>query len=362
MLDINSYIPMWQRLKNATKPIILYGMGDGAQKILNILEKNDIKVSGIMASDEFVRGHSFAGFEVQKLSDIEAKFGNVIILVCFGTALAEVMERIAEISKRHELYAPDVPVIGGGLFDTDYAKENEDKLLAVRNMLADEKSKEVFDGWVEYRISGRPEAILKNQTEKSEAYELLNLSDSEIYADLGAYNGDTVEEFLQVVNHNFTKIYALEPDPRNYAKLKRRHYALSPYDFRTFNAGAWENDCVMDFVSKGGRNSSLVPYEKGRPINPAQIKHIEMRSLDSVLKGEEVTLIKFDVEGSEAKALMGCKEAIRKSKPKMIVSLYHRTEDIFELPLLIKQLNSGYKLYLRQHPYIPAWDMNLYCI
>ncbi len=362
MLDINSYIPMWQRLKNASKPIILYGMGDGAQKILNILNSLEIKVSGIMASDDFVRGHSFQGYEVKKLSDIEREFGSVIILVCFGTYLPEVMEGIVEISKRHELYAPDVPVIGGGLFNKEYALENEENLQTVRSMLSDDKSKEVFDGWVEYRISGKPDLLLKNQTDKAEAYDLLSLTDNEIYADLGAYNGDTVEEFLQVTKYKFGKIYALEPDPRNYAKLKRRHYILSPYDFRTYNAGAWECDTVMDFVSKGGRNSSLIPYEKGRPINPAQIKHIEMRSLDSVLAGEAATLIKFDVEGSEYKAILGCKETIKSFRPKMIVSLYHRTEDIFELPLLIKQLNSVYKLYLRQHPYIPAWDMNLYCI
>ena len=144
--------------------------------------------------------------------------------------------------------------------------------------------------------------------------------------------------------------------------MKRNHYVLSPYDFYTYNAGAWSEDCVMQFVQKGGRNSSLIPYEKGKPINPSMIRDIEMRSLDSILAGNSVTLVKYDVEGSEDKAIDGSRETIEKYKPKLIVSLYHRTEDMFALPLKIKQIRNDYKFYLRQHPYIPAWDMNLYCI
>lgn len=362
MFDISTAVPMWERLKSAGKPIILYGMGDGAQKILNVMQSKGIQPSGFMASDDFVRGHSFAGFEVKKLSDIEQQYDDFIILVCFGTAIPEVMQRISDISLRHELYAPDVPVVGSGLFDKEYAEEHQDELNAVYNMLADEQSKKVFDGWLNYRLSGKIAPLLENQTDKAEAYDILSLTDSEIYADLGAYNGDTVEEFLNVTDGKFSRIYALEPDGRNYAKLKRRHYALNPYDFRTYNAGAWSSDCTMQFVQKGGRNSTLTPYEKGKPVNPSLIKEIDMRSLDSVAKGEPVTLIKFDVEGSESEALDGCRETIAKYKPKLIVSLYHRTEDMFTLPMQIKRLNTGYKLYLRQHPYIPAWDMNLYCV
>ena len=362
MLKTAPFLPLWDRLKMSQKPIILYGMGDGAQKILNVMEQKRIKPSGFMASDEFVRGHSFAGFEVKRLSDIEEEFGDVIILICFGTSIPEVMERIKGISERHELYAPDVPVIGGGLFDKDYFKENEEKLNEVYDMLADDKSKEVFEGWLNYRLTGRIDFLLNNQTDKTEAYELLNLSDNEIYADLGAYTGDTITEFLYVTGYKFSRIYALEPDARNYAKMKRIHYALSPYDFFTYNAAAWDSDCTMQFVHKGGRNSSLLPYEKGKPINPSMLRDIEMRSLDSILGTDPVTLIKYDVEGSEDRAIDGSKKAIYTHKPKLIVSLYHRTEDMFALPLKIKQIRNDYKFYLRQHPYIPAWDMNLYCI
>ena len=201
-----------------------------------------------------------------------------------------------------------------------------------------------------------------NQTDKAEGYEILDLGGNETYADLGAYNGDTITEFLEVTGGQFNKIFAMEPDGKNYAKMKRIHYKLSPYDFRTVNAGAWSCDTVCEFISKGGRNSSLIPYEKGKPVNPSRIKEIEMRSLDSFVKDERITYIKYDVEGSESEALDGSKTVIKRDKPKLLVSLYHRTEDMFALPIKVTELNPSYKLYLRQHPYIPAWDMNLYCI
>lgn len=363
-MDFSGKEPLWEHLKATNKPIILYGMGNGAEKILSVMEEKGIKPSGFMASDDFVRGHSFKGFDVKKLSDIEIEYGSFIILVCFGTYLPDVMDRIKEISGKHELYAPDVPVIGGGLFDKEYAESINDKLDTVYRMLADEKSKQTFEGWVNYRITGKISYLAENYAEKSEGYDILSLGKNEVYADLGAYTGDTVEEFINVTGGEFGRIYALEPDAKNYAKLKRRLYMVNPFDLRTYNAGAWSKDCTLKFAQLGGRNSTLIPYNRVtmKAINPAHIKDIEMRSLDSIAGSEKITYIKFDVEGSERQALEGCKNIISRDKPKLCVSLYHRTEDIFDLPLLVKSLNPSYKLYLRQHPYIPAWDMNLYCV
>ena len=61
---------VWERLQREDRPIALYGMGDGADKILRVFADKGIKASTVFASDEFVRGHSFAGFRVQKLSEI----------------------------------------------------------------------------------------------------------------------------------------------------------------------------------------------------------------------------------------------------------------------------------------------------
>ena len=80
--------------------------------------------------------------------------------------------------------------------------------------------------------------------------------------------------------------------------------------------------------------------------------------MDSFLGSEPVTYIKMDVEGAEKQALLGLKEHILRDKPKMFIAAYHYDNDFFELPELIWQLRPDYKIYLRKHPYVPAWEMN----
>ena len=72
--------------------------------------------------------------------------------------------------------------------------------------------------------------------------------------------------------------------------------------------------------------------------------------------------IKYDVEGAETEALLGSREIIAKDAPALLVSAYHRSADLFRLPLLVHELNPDYKLYLRRMAGVPAWDINLYAV
>ena len=71
---------VWQYLREEKRPIFLYGMGDGADKILRVFADKGIRAAAVFASDEFVRGHSFAGFRVQKLSEVVAAYGEDIVI------------------------------------------------------------------------------------------------------------------------------------------------------------------------------------------------------------------------------------------------------------------------------------------
>ena len=136
---------LWTYLKSTDKKIVLYGMGDGAEKIKAVLDEREIAVADIMASDDFVRGQSFLGYRVKKMSEIEDEYGDdIIILVCFGSQIPEVTEHIYNIAGKHELYAPNVPVIGEGVFDLEFANANKSDLQKVYKLLADEQSQKVF--------------------------------------------------------------------------------------------------------------------------------------------------------------------------------------------------------------------------
>lgn len=348
---IKETVTCWEKLEKETRPIFIYGMGDGAQKIMNVFSARGIKVSGIFASDDFVRGHYFEGFKVKRLSEVEEEYEDFVVILAFAAGYRELVDKIHDIASKHTLYVPDVPVVGSGLFTYDYCVEHESELQAVYDMLADDFSRKVYANIINFKISGNIKYLDEVTTPKVDIYkEIIRPNLNEVYVDLGAYNGDTIEEFLTVTRGKYISIYAMEPDRKNFKKLCRNTENL--LHVYAYNSVAWSCETQIPFSTKAGRQSSVV--------TTGQLA--EARSVDGMLDGEQATIIKMDVEGCEREAIWGSAHTIKKYSPKLMVSLYHRNEDIFELPLLIKKLNPDYKCYIRHQLYIPAWETNLYAV
>ncbi|MBQ8696924.1 MAG: FkbM family methyltransferase [Clostridia bacterium] len=327
----------------------MYGMGNGADKILAVLSGYGIEVSDFFASDGFVRGHSFHGKTVLSYSQVKEKYDDLIVLLSFASSRPEVIELIKTVASEYELYAPDVPVSGDTLLTLNFYNQNKDKFDLVRSLLADERSKEVFDKVIEYKITGALSPLFESECDPNEPFEnILSPQSYKVVCDLGAYNGDTARQILSV-NGNIERIYALEPDGRTFKKLSA--YAETEPRILPLNVGAWDKKETLAFSDQGNRNSG-VGMGKGTA---------DLAPLDCLVS-DEVDYIKYDVEGSEKEALNGARNIILRDKPEMLVSLYHRSEDLFALPLQIHSLRPDYRFYLRRFPYIPAWDLNLYCI
>ncbi|MCL1859837.1 MAG: FkbM family methyltransferase [Oscillospiraceae bacterium] len=364
-------ISLWDYLKtiNNTKPIILYGMGNGADKILDLCEKKDIKINDIFASDEFVRGHHFRGFRVKKLSEIEEEYKDFCILTAFATRENEVIDRIYKLSEKYELYSPNFPVFGEKYFDCDFLSENIKDIEKAYLLLSDGISREVYINAINFMISGKLKYLKNINSLKYDAFDLLNLCDEVHYIDIGAYNGDTVLElikYLDAKNININKITAFEPDKKNFEKLEKNMIENNIINkCGLYNTGAWSEEKTLFFDSKSGRSSSVGRGDTGASLIKSKSIKISVNSLDNILKFYDLNrkiLIKYDVEGAEFEALTGTKETIKKYSPKLSVSLYHRAEDIFKLLLLINNINPDYNFYMRKHKYIPCWDLNLYAV
>lgn len=340
----------WDRLKAEKRPIFIYGMGDGALKIMSVFRERDIAVSGIFASDDFVRGHSFEGYRVHKLSEIEEMVDDFVVVLAFAAGYQEIVDKIHAIAAKHPLYVPDVPVAGGGLFTYEYCIQNAEKIQLVYDSLADDYSRKVYANIINFKISGKIEYLSAVTSSKADIYhKIIKPTYSEVYVDLGAYNGDTIRELLEFTHGTYHSIYALEPDKKNFKKLAK--FVDGMKHVYAYNAAAWCTDTSLPFSAKAGRQSA---------INASSDNFVAARSVDSILEKKYATIIKMDVEGFEREAIWGAAQTISHYSPKLMVALYHRNEDIFEIPLLIKSLNPNYKLYIRHQLYIPAWETNLY--
>ena len=359
-MNINIKTDLWHYLASSERPIVMYGMGNGADKIIAVCEKYGIEISDFFASDGFVRGHSFHEKTVISYSAMKEKYAgqNPIVLPSFASSLPDVMALFKKVGEECELYAPDVPVFGETLFTIEFFEENRARFEAVYELLADEESKRIYENVIFYKLTGDIKYLWESESDKQAVYEeILDCKSISSFVDLGAYNGDTIREMLHF-NPNLRSAIALEPDARNFRKLNEYVQTLKNIDIKCINSGAWCESTTLLFDASGNRNAGIV--SKGNIVS--KIKEVSVVSVDEVLVGASVDYIKYDVEGSEKEALLGSKNTIQKHSPKLLVSLYHRSEDLFALPELVKELNPNYSLYLRRFPYIPAWDLNLYAI
>lgn len=341
---------VWQNMRSCGKPLVLYGMGNGADAVLDRMAQENLQAAGIFASDEFVRGQCFRNMRVERYADIKERLGDFAVVIAFASELPEVLARFKTLAQRHVVFAPHLPLYAGSeLVSAAWLQKYAARLQAVYDRLADEKSREVFAAVLNYKLSGKPEYLWQCETARQEDLRrLLALGAQESYLDLGAYDGDTVREFISLTNGQYQKITAVEADRRNYRKLCAKTEGLP--NVRALEAAVWSEDTELDFSDSGGRQSTLINAHKRR---------VRAVSVDSLLNGETVSYIKMDVEGAEKQALLGAQGCIKTHRPKMFIAAYHYDNDFFELPELLWRLNADYKIYLRKHPYVPGWEMNL---
>lgn len=346
---------LWGYLKQCGKPIILYGMGNGGDKIFELAENHHITISGVFASDDHAGGQIFHGHTVVNFSEIINAHNDPVILLAFGTERPELIAHIRSIADRYMVLAPDLPLCGGRHISPEYLEQERKTILKARNLMADETSKMVFDSLLEFKLTGCLEPLIRCETPQEEAFDLLHLDNQESYLDLGAFNGDTIQTFLGLTKGQYTSIDAFEPDIRNFRKLSQNTAALDHLTLHPI--ASWSEDSVLTFTGKGGRNVGLLTDVAGKKMH---IHQVEAKAVDSLNK--DFTYVKMDVEGAEAETLLGMRNTLSRCHPKLQISAYHKTDDFITLPLLLEELCPGYRIYLRHHPSLPAWEIQMYCI
>ena len=344
---------VWDILKDEIRPIVVYGMGNGADKLMRRFEKYGIKVSDIFASDGFVRGHSYAGFKVKSFSEIKAQYSDFVIVLSFASNRPEVMEMINQIDSEYELYIPDMPVADKGeYFDREFYNSHYTDILSAYNLFNDEISKKIYASVINYRLTGKFSYLIEGCTDKEEMYSLLRRKNVEYVIDAGAYNGDTAREAIEYFP-NLKKIYAVEADKRNFKRLLK-FVSSAEVEIEAINGAVWSNHGDGFFIGSGNRNSSVT--------STASYEYREESTLLITIDGiekKQIDYIKYDVEGAEYEALIGSQKTIVEHSPELLVSLYHKSKDIFFLPSYISENFPGYRFYLRRLPSIPAWELNL---
>jgi len=182
---------------------------------------------------------------------------------------------------------------------------------------------------------------------------IVELADDEVFVDCGAYNGDTIKEFLETTKNNFNSIHAFEPDPLNFCDLSNYTKDLTVKERIFLRQKAVGSQIEKLKFSATGTASSIVDTNGNIEI--------ESIPLDSILKEMKPTFIKMDIEGKEIDALIGAKNNIQRVCPTLAICVYHKQNDLWKIPLLIKSYSNDYRFFLRAHQE-DGWDVVCYAI
>lgn len=223
---------------------------------------------------------------------------------------------------------------------TDDLFANKNKYLEVFQLLEDDESRRVFDNILLFRLSLDQRFIDEIHTQISKEYfdsTVIALGQDEVYFDVGGFDGDSAENFVKFVDGKYKGVHIFEPDRGLLDKAKTR---LKNYNNIVYNPlGIYDKKTTLYFDVTGGLDGII--------SNQGTVS-IETTTIDEY-KTAVPTYIKFDVEGVEIEAINGSVSTIKNTKPKMAIASYHYPKHIWQIPLLVKELNPAYKLKLRHY-------------
>ena len=222
-------------------------------------------------------------------------------------------------------------------------KNHIDDYIWLYNKLEDYRSKKILfsilNNWYKFDFTN----LNKVREEVYNHYfdlDIIKCNENEVIADLGAYTGDTILDYFKNYGVNYKSIYCFEITDNTFEILKNN---LKYYKNINFIKKA-----ISDKEETLYLNENNIDASANKVIEEKTNNKIETTTLDNNIK-EKLTLIKMDIEGYEQKALLGAEKHIKNNHPKLLISVYHNHEDLWKIPMIIKNMNDSYKLYLRYY-------------
>lgn len=179
--------------------------------------------------------------------------------------------------------------------------------------------------------------------------DLVKIEPGEVFIDCGAYIGDTA---IWAYQNQAAKVYSLEPCPMIWPTLQANLADNNlPTDYYPLAVGKENAKLHFVFCEQNIAGAKLVsdaelPKIKAEiahlPNYKFQIIDVDCVKLDDWFSKLNIspTYIKMDIEGGELDALMGCKDTIKKLKPKLAICLYHKRQDMWQDPTIYPFISS----------------------
>lgn len=329
----------------------VYGLGFLGRWAVRRLQEQRVKLAACYDANEAMAGSIYEGLPIRPASALKLDRPAFMI-----------------VTARHASRAVSAMLAGFGIphvsYDAWYAAANFEDFRRVHDdVLADAPSRDTLRAVLMTMLTGDP-GYCASVAQDRQYFCLPPFARArdEHFIDAGAFDGDSVEQFIVAHEGAFSKIYAFEPGARQFASLQarvarlRESWHFRPGAIELVNAGLGARDYSARAGNVNGELTNLaVGYASAG--NDAEFSIV---GLDRFLQERRVTFLKADVEGMEMDLLEGARATIQRQKPKISICVYHYPPDIPAISGYLASLVPGYRFALRHHS-AQLMETVLYC-
>ena len=355
-----------EQLRAGDGTVVLFGAGRLGQLCARALARAGVPLRAFCDGSSRLHGTTVEGAEVLAPAEAARRFGGALFVVAIwtGTARESMLERVAFLRglgcAHVTSYAPlvwahgaeEAPFHAFDLPSRTLAAAAPLRALAAH--LGDDASRRVFLAALRQRLRGIFDATAPAAAQYFPG-DIIRLSEDEVFVDGGAFDGDTLADFVGRVGERFAHYHAFEPDAANRVRLMGRLEGL-PAAVRekiTIHPLALHAEsATLSFTDQGGPTSHV-----GTGGNTS----VRGERLDAILAVQRLSFLKLDVEGAERAALAGAKASIIQHRPQVAACVYHEPNDLWEIPQRLAALLPNSRFYLRQHGF-DGWETVVYVV
>lgn len=354
-------------------PFVLFGAGNLGVRTLEGLKKIGIKPVAFGDNDEKKFNTNINGIRILSKEKIMDQYGeNILIVLSLWGGIIGKENRVSNVIRDLEEYGFKQVVDITKLYNNysniflpyycldlpEKVKKDKGKILECYKLFHDTNSRKQYYEQIKWRLlHDNWEEFVNVDRDQYFPEDMYELKEDDIFYDCGAFDGDTIREILNK-KICFKNIISFEPDKNNYNKLTKFVEEQDLYfksKIETFEYAVGDKEEILMIEAVGNESSKI--SDNGS----CEVKSI---TIDKFIKDnpENIpSIIKMDIEGFEVKALIGSKITIKKHSPILEICVYHEQNDLWEIPLLIKEINDKYRFYLRHHKG-DCWDTVLYAV
>lgn len=339
----NSDEKIIHELINNKKPNLIYGCANHAELVWNYLNRFGLLTEAFIVDSQYYKEDWYIGHtKVKDIADYEDRLSDYNIVIGFCDISKSRFLRDNGSLVKNKFYFLWEP-LEMYRWDKAYIDEHWEEFEEVYYGLKDTLSRNVLAELIKAKlyVCGNHLLNLADSRQYFNELTFCRNSKDEIFVDCGAYTGDTIKKYIEFVDGSYKKIYAFEPDPKNFNIMKD---SLNNFpNIELLNKGTWKEENVLEFEEKG--SASQIIKDKGKITVP-------VTTIDNIVGEDKITFIKMDVEGSELESLLGASKTIARNMPKLAICCYHKEGDLIDLYHYIKSFDNNkyeYQIYLRHH-------------